>query len=213
MRLEAATLLMYGFEPERAQFVRQVKHAIWTLIEHIQHNGWTVEATEKDLSGKFADTPVKGKADVVLTRNGEKCVLDLKWGGRSYREGLIKNGADLQLVMYSRLLTEEDDWAHTAYFIIESARLLARNTKAFHEIKPLAAEEDAFQTHQNIWQQMLKTYEWRLLQVQSGKVEIRTATTEKALEELYGMELLDVLEMKKSEDKYDDYRTLIGLVR
>ena len=213
MCLEAATLLMYGLEPERAQFVRQVKHAIWTLIEHIQRNGWTVEATEKDLSGKFADTPVKGKADVVLKRNEEKCVLDLKWGGRSYREGLIKNGADLQLVMYSRLLTEEDDWAHTAYFIIESARLLARNTKAFQEIKPLAAEEDAFQTHQNIWQQMLKTYEWRLLQVQSGKVEIRTATTEKALEELYGMELLDVLEMKKIEDKYDDYKTLIGLVR
>lgn len=213
MRLEAAPLLMYGLEPERAQFVRQVKHAIWTLIEHIQRNGWTVEATEKDLSGKFAETPVKGKADVVLSRNEEKCVLDLKWGGRSYREGLIKNGEDLQLVMYSRLLTEDDDWAHTAYFIIESARLLARNTKAFAEIKPLAAEEDAFETHQNIWQKMLKTYEWRLLQVQSGKVEIRTTTTEKALEELYGMELLDVLEMKKTEAKFDDYRTLVGLVR
>lgn len=213
MRLEAAPLLMYGLEPERAQFVRQVKHAIWTLIEHIQRNGWQVEATEKDLSGKFSETPVKGKADVVLVRHDEKCVLDLKWGGRSYREQLIKNGEDLQLVMYSRLLTEEDDWAHTAYFIIETARLLARNTHAFAEIKPLAAEDDAFMINRNIWHKMLKTYEWRLQQVQSGKVEIRTATTEKQLEELYGMELLEVLEMKKTEARFDDYRTLIGLVK
>jgi ATP-dependent helicase/nuclease subunit B len=213
MRLEAAPLLMYGYEPERAQFVRQVKHAIWTLIEHIQRNGWTVKATEMDLNGKFSETPVKGKADVVLARNNELCVLDLKWGGRNYREQLIKNGEDLQLVMYSRLLTEEDDWAHTAYFIIEPARLLARNTHAFTDVKPLAAEDDAFQINQNIWQRMLKTYEWRLVQVQNGKVEIRTATTEKQLEELYGMELLDVLEMKKTEARFDDYRTLIGLVR
>ena len=213
MSREATPLLMYGFEPERAQFIRQVKHAIWTLIEHIQRNGWSVKATEMDLSGKFSDTPVKGKADVVLTRNNELCVIDLKWGGRNYREQLIKNGEDLQLVMYSRLLTEDDDWAHTAYFIIEPARLLARNKEAFIDVKPLAAEDDAFLINQNIWQKMLKTYEWRLLQVQSGKVEIRTATTEKQLEELYGMELLDVLEMKKTEARFDDYRTLIGLVR
>jgi ATP-dependent helicase/nuclease subunit B len=213
MRLEAAPLLMYGYEPERAQFVRQVKHAIWTLIEQIQRNGWTVKATEMELNGKFSETPVKGKADVVLVRNNELCVLDLKWGGRSYREQLIKNGEDLQLVMYSRLLTEDDDWAHTAYFIIEPARLLARNTHAFTDLKPLAAEDDAFQINQNIWQRMIKTYEWRLVQVQNGKVEIRTATTEKQLEELYGMELLDVLEMKKTEARFDDYRTLIGLVK
>ncbi len=213
MRLEAAPLLMYGYEPERAQFVRQVKNAVWTLIEQIQLNGWTVKATEMDLNGKFAETPVKGKADVVLARNNELCVLDLKWGGRNYREQLIKNGEDLQLVMYSRLLTEDNDWAHTAYFIIEPARLLARNTHAFTDVKPLAAEDDAFQINQNIWQKMIKTYEWRLAQVQNGKVEIRTATTEKQLEDLYGMELLDVLEMKRTEARFDDYRTLIGLVK
>jgi ATP-dependent helicase/nuclease subunit B len=213
MRLEAAPLLMYGYEPERAQFVRQVKNAIWSLIEQIQINNWTVKATEMDLNGKFSETPVKGKADVVLARNNELCVLDLKWGGRNYREQLIKNGEDLQLVMYSRLLTEDEDWAHTAYFIIEKAHLLARNTHAFKDLKPLAAEDDAFQINQNIYQKMIKTYEWRLAQVQNGKVEIRTATTEKQLEDLYGMELLDVLEMKKTEARFDDYRTLIGLVK
>ncbi len=217
---EAATLLMYGFEPQKLQLIRQIEYAIWTLIEHIRRNKWTVEATEQELAGQFSDTPVKGKADVVLvrlssdssTKSSERCILDLKWSGHSYRERLIKNGEDLQLVMYARLLNESEDWAHTGYFIIENARLLARNTAAFAEIKPLTTD-DAFEVNEIIWQKMLKTYTWRLNQVTTGQIEIRTTKTVRDLEEHYGMELLDVLEMKNEESRFDDYCTLIGLVK
>ena len=209
---EAATLLMYGFEPQKLQLIKQIEYAIWTLIEHIRRNKWTVEATEKELEGQFSDTPVKGKADVVLLRGGERCILDLKWSGHSYRERLIKNAEDLQLVMYARLLNDSDDWAHTGYFIIENARLLARNTAAFAEIKPLTTD-DAFEINEIIWQKMLKTYAWRLNQVTKGHIEIRTTKTARDLEEHYGMELLDVLEMKQEESRFDDYGTLIGLVK
>ena len=211
---EAAPLLMYGYEPERAQFVSKIRYALWTLIQHIQRNNWTVQATEHELTGIFTQTAVKGKADIVLLRGHERCVLDLKWSGHSYRERLIKNEEDLQLVMYSRLLTvEEDDWAHTAYFIIENARLLARNTAAFAEIKPIRTDAEAFVINETIWQKMVKTYEWRLKQVRAGRLEIRTAANVKELEEHYGDELLDVLEMKKEDSRFDDYRTLIGLVK
>ncbi len=209
---EAATLLMYGFEPQKLQLIRQIEYAIWTLIEHIRRNKWTVEATEKELEGQFSDTPVKGKADVVLVRGNERCILDLKWSGHTYRERLIKNAEDLQLVMYARLLDDSNDWAHTGYFIIESARLLARNTAAFSEIKPLTTD-DAFEVNEIIWQKMLKTYTWRLNQVTKGQIEIRTTKTVRELEEHYGMELLDVLEMKNEESRFDDYGTLIGLVK
>ena len=209
---EAATLLMYGFEPQKLQLIRQIEYAIWTLIEHIRRNKWTVEATEKELEGQFSETPIKGKADVVLLRGGERCILDLKWSGHSYRERLIKNSEDLQLVMYARLLNDSDDWAHTGYFIIENARLLARNTAAFAEIKPLTTD-NAFEINEIIWQKMLKTYTWRLNQVTKGHIEIRTTKTARDLEERYGMELLDVLEMKKEESRFDDYGTLIGLVK
>ena len=241
---EAATLLMYGYEPERVQLIRQINYAIWTLICLIRQNKWEVEGTEMDLRGQFSATPVKGKADIVLKRQTpqyfkeksaesnvpsainetpplgvgghgllvERCVLDLKWSGHGYRERLIKNGEDLQLIMYSRLLTEDDDWAHTAYFIIENARLLSRNTLAFNEIKPLLPNVDAFAMNASIWDKMHKTFEWRLLQIKNGKIEIRTGFTCKELEEIYGDELLDVLEMKTDDAKFDDYRTLIGLV-
>ena len=239
---EAATLLMYGYEPERVQLIRQINYAIWTLISMIRQNKWEVDGTEMDLRGQFSERPVKGKADIVLKRQIpqyfkekatksnvedltsetpplgvgglglERCVLDLKWSGHGYRERLIKNGEDLQLVMYSRLLTEDDDWAHTAYFIIENARLLARNTLAFNEIKPLLPDVDSFAMNASIWDKMQKTFEWRLLQIKNGKIEIRTGFTAKELEEIYGDELLDVLEMKTDDAKFDDYRTLIGLV-
>lgn len=209
---EAATLMMYGYEPERVQLVRQVKYAIWTLICLIRQNNWQVVGAEKDLKGLFCDIPVKGKADLVLSRGSELCVLDLKWSGQSYREKLIKNGEDLQLIMYSRLLTEDDDWAHTAYYIIEKARLLARNTQAFNEIKPLLPTVDSIQMNNSIWEKMQKTFEWRLAQIQQGKIEIRTNMTAKELEEIYGEELIPVLEMKNDDAKFDDYRTLIGLV-
>jgi ATP-dependent helicase/nuclease subunit B len=208
---EAATLMMYGFEPERVQLITQLKYSIWTLINFIRKNNWTVQGTEMDLQGKFSETPVKGKADIVLLRGSEQCVLDLKWSGLSYRERLIKNGEDLQLVLYSRLLTEDDTWAHTAYFIIENARLLARNTLAFNEIKPLLPDVDAFQMNQDIYDKMQKTFEWRIEQIKNGRVEIRTEKTVKELEEVYGEELLAVLEMRQEDAKFDDYRTLIGL--
>ena len=209
---EAATLLMYGYEPQKLQLLRQIKYAIWTLLNHIRNNKWSVEATEQELTGQFADTPVKGKADVVLQRKGERCILDLKWSGHTYRERMIKNGEDLQLVMYARLLTDSEDWAHTAYFIIENARLLARNTAAFAEIKPLTTD-DAFAINEAIWQKMLATYAWRLKQITAGQIEIRTSKTVRDLEEHYGMALLDVLEMKNEDSKFDDYQTLIGLIK
>ena len=64
----------------------------------------------------------------------------------------------------------------------------------------------------SIWDKMQKTFEWRLLQIKNGKIEIRTSFTCKELEEIYGDELIDVLEMKTDDAKFDDYRTLIGLV-
>jgi ATP-dependent helicase/nuclease subunit B len=209
---EAATLMMYGYEPERVQLTRQLKYAIWTLISHIRRNNWQVEGTEMDLKGQFSQIPVKGKADVVLLRGSEQCILDLKWSGHSYRERLIKNGEDLQLVMYSRLLKEETQWAHTAYYIIENARLISRNTLAFNEIRTLLPDVDSSEKNSQIWAKMEKTYHWRQAQIKDGKIEIRTEKTAKELEEIYGHELLDVLEMKADDAKFDDYRTLIGLV-
>ncbi len=210
---EAATLLMYGREPERLAFLNTIKYAAWSLVASIQQNGWTVRGTEMDLSGQFIGIPMKGKADLVLERGDELCVVDLKWRGGNYRKQVIKNEEDLQLVMYSKLLTPDASWAHTAYFILEKGEMIARNNQAFQNCVAVNPDSDHIEINERIWEKMEATLRWRKEQLDKGTVEIRTQQTQLDLEEMYEGQLMDLLEMKDGNAPFDDYGVLIGLVK
>lgn len=208
---EGAVFLMYGREPERVAFIKKVKFAAWSLVNLVQSNGWRVLQTEKPLDGKFFDISINGRADLVLEKNGELAVIDLKWRGLRRREETIRNEEDLQLVLYSRLLNDDHTWAHTAYFIIENGKLIARNNQAFKEVNPIAPGSDLVEVHERILQRMQATFEWRMQQILQGKLEVRCKQTCPLLEEEYESKLLDLLEMKTEDAPFDDYRTLINL--
>jgi hypothetical protein len=212
LRREGAVLLMYGKEPEKVAFMQKVKNAAWGLVNMIQTNEWEVMRTEMPLQGKFLGRPVKGKADLVLKRGDELAVVDLKWGGKGRRQQMIKNEEDLQLVMYSKLLTVDSNWAHTAYFIMSSAEMLARNSLGFKEAVVVSSKLDHISTNERIWKKMEQTYLWRMEQFRKGKIEIRTKATLETLNELYINELMDILEMKDGNAPYDDYSTLVNLI-
>jgi PAS domain-containing protein len=180
-------------------------------VATINANKWRVHATEKLMEGTFAGFPVKGKADLVLERNGEMAIIDMKWSGAGRRRDLIKNEADLQLVLYSRLTTPDDSFAHTAFFIIDEGKFIARNNEAFKDVVGISPDSDFRDTHQRIWDKMQRTFHWRMEQLRNGKIEVRTTATQKRLEALYMDELLDILELPDADAKYDDYRTLIHL--
>ncbi len=210
---EAATLLMYGREPERLAFLNTIKYAAWSLVSSIQQNGWKVRGTEMDLKGHFIGIPMKGKADLVLERGDELCVVDLKWRGGNYRKQVIKNEEDLQLVMYSKLLTPDATWAHTAYFILEKGEMIARNNQAFQNCIAVNPDCDHIEINERIWAKMEATLRWRLEQLNKGGIEIRTQQTQEDLEEMYEGQLMDLLEMKDGNAPFDDYGVLIGLVK
>lgn len=212
LQREGAVLLMYGREPERVSFIKKIKHAAWSLILLIQQNGWSVLATEKPLEGSFLGVPIAGRTDLVLHRGDELAIIDLKWRGAARRERSIRNEEDLQLVLYARLLTNDHTWAHTAYFIMENGKMIARNNLAFKDIIAVNPDSDHIEVNQRILQRMAATYRWRLEQVQAGRIEIRCSHTQAFLEEEYGEELMDLLEMKREDAPWDDYRTLIYLV-
>jgi PD-(D/E)XK nuclease superfamily len=211
---EGATFLLYGQEPERRAFLQKIRQAAWSLIELIRTNGWSVAATEQTLEGTFCGLPIKGKADLVLQRGDEQAIIDLKWTGLTRRKALIANEEDLQLVLYAHLLPPVPAWPHTGYFIIERGQLLARNTAAFREAVVSGNTPD---THdvvcQRILDRMHKTFEWRLQQLQDGCLEVRTARNAVELNDIYGAQLLDLLEMKVEDARYDDYRTLVEFMR
>lgn len=209
---EGAGLLLYGREPERLAFINKVKYAAWSLVNLVQQNNWQVRGTEQELQGKFLGIPVKGRADLVLEKEGELAVIDLKWRGSSRRERQIRNEEDLQLVLYSRLLTEDTHWAHTAYFVIEDGKMISRNELAFRDITAVQPDADHREVNERILEKMEATYHWRMEQIQAGKIEIRCEQTAEALDEFYGPELLDLLEMRTGNAPFDDYSTLINLV-
>lgn len=210
---EAATLLMYGREPERLAFLNTVKYAAWSLVAAIQQNNWEVIATEKDLSGYLQGIPVKGKADLVLQRGKERAVVDLKWRGSNYRQQVIKNEEDLQLVLYAKLLNTDTTWAHTAYFILEKGQIIARNNQAFKDCVAVNPSCDHIEINERIWVKMEATLQWRLEQLKKGQIEIRTQQTQLDLEDLFQGELMDLLEMKSGDAPFEDYGVLIGRVK
>ncbi len=223
MAKEGAVLLMYGREPDRVAFVNKLKFAAWSLVTHIRDNGWRVLGTEQQLEGKFptgdeGNPAVIGIADLVLERGGgsERAVVDIKWRGSGWRESVIRNGEDLQLVLYARLVSPENEWAHTAYFIVENGKMLARNARAFQHISPISPMDDHGEVSERILGQMRSTWHWRMSQLAQGLVEVRCRQTLSAIEESYGEEhgaaMGDLLEMKGEDAKYDDYRVLINLI-
>lgn len=207
---EGATLLLYGREPERNQFLNRVKNAAWSLLDQIRNNGWSIVATEQELRGEFAGLPVRGKADLVLRRDSDEwAIVDLKWSGARRRKEMIRNGEDLQLILYASLLPPPENWAHTAYFILEDGKMVARNKAAFRDAITTGGNENHADVCAQIFARMERTFAWRLSQLQKGILELRTARTAPELDALYADELIDLLEMKPEDSRWDDYRTLL----
>ncbi len=210
LRREGAVLLLYGREPERADFIKRLKFSAWSLINLIRNNGWRVAGAEQPIEGDFAGLPLRARADLVLEKDGRRAVIDLKWRGARRRENLIRNEEDLQLVLYGKLLGENGRFAHTAFFILENGRLVARNNEAFREVTAVAPDVPHQEANARILQRMEATLAWRSEQLRRGEVEIRCRHTCDELDEHYGDELLDLLEMRSEDDPFDDYLTLIA---
>lgn len=207
---EGATMLLYGREPERNAFLNRVKNAAWSLVSLLRSNGWLVAHTELDLEGNFVSVPVRGKADLVLRRGDEWAIVDLKWSGAKRRKELIQNGEDLQLVLYAKMLPPPEQWPHTAYFILDEGKMIARNPAAFKEaIVAGKGAEDHAPLCAAIYEKMEKTFAWRLDQIRKGILELRSSRTASELDAIYESALLDLLEMKTEDARWDDYRTLL----
>jgi hypothetical protein len=206
---EGSTLLLYGREPERKAFLNKVQRAAWTLVSLLRQNNWTVAHTELPLEGFLGDLPLRAKADLVLRRDDEWAIVDFKWGGARRRREMIRNNEDLQLMLYAHLLPPPEQWPHTAYFILEEGRMIARNRQAFREAVEAGGHDNHAEVCHLIIDRIGQTHAWRKAQIEQQSLELRTARTAPELSALYG-DVLDLLEMKTEDAKYDDYRFLLS---
>lgn len=208
LQQEGAPLLLYGKEPERKAFMVKVQRAAWTLVGAIQQNGWQVAHTEHPMEGALEGIPLRAKADLLLRRGAEWAVVDFKWSGSTYRKDLIRNQEDLQLALYAHLLRGTGPWPHTAYFILDEGRFIARNRSAFAEAVEAGGHTDHEEVAALMMDRIRRTMRWRLDQIKGGMLELRTARTAPELANLYG-DVLDLLEMRNVDARFDDYRFLL----
>jgi ATP-dependent helicase/nuclease subunit B len=209
LRKEGAGLLLYGREPDKADFIHRLKHAAWTFASLVRNNRWRVAGTELPLSRAFYELPVRGKTDLLLEREDERVIVDFKWGGASRRENQIRNEEDLQLILYAHLLGLETEKIHTAYFIIRDARMIARNGEAFSECTQVSPDDSVREVHERVIRKMKDTLDWRIQQLDKGFLELRNKENAPLLDEKYGDILLELLEMKDKDDPWDDYQGLL----
>ncbi|MFK8163239.1 MAG: PD-(D/E)XK nuclease family protein [Lewinella sp.] len=237
LRNEGAILLEYGQEPERVQFVRTMQYAAWSLVHYIQANGWEILGSEEVLAGeleRMGGQPVKGRADLVLKRDrnglGEVAIVDLKWRGKTVFKNLLRNAKDVQLCLYAEFIQQhmkmDQDGkfsrkegapphrVHTAYYVLRDALMVARNELAFANIETVASSEEAEAIQVETLKKVRATANWRWEQFREGVVEVRCQETLGDLEDLYlDLNHDDLLEMEEGDARFDDYRSLIGLVR
>ncbi|MEM9931154.1 MAG: PD-(D/E)XK nuclease family protein, partial [Bacteroidota bacterium] len=213
LRKEGAILLMYGREPDRIAFVKHMKYAAWSLVNLLRDNNWEVVATEHELEGQVGQLHLKGRADLVLARGEERAIVDLKWSGLNRYTSTLTSREDVQLALYAQLLEGANDWAHTAYYIINRGRMLVRNKEAFADAHTIAQETDHREVYDELLKAIISTYNWRVTQLQNGQVELRCAATAVDLEDAYEDKLMELLEMKQADARYNDYEVLMGLVR
>lgn len=212
LKKEGASLLMYGREPERIAFMKQMKFAAWSLICLLRDNEWSVVATEYELEGGWQNIKLKGRADLVLKKGKEQAIVDLKWRGATRYSNIMRNNEDIQLAIYAQLLSANNTWPHTAYFIIDKAKMITRNRHAFASAHAAQQEADRETIYQGMMKEIVATFDWRKDQLRVGQIEIRCTHTYADLEDIYGEQLLDLLEMKSSNAPFDDFDVLIGLV-
>ncbi|MGB3801612.1 MAG: hypothetical protein WA952_17480 [Lewinella sp.] len=219
---QGAVLLEYGQEPERIQFLITMKKSAWTLINYIQQNGWQIRGSEEKIGGELkpmGGQPVQGRADLVLERerDGRKecAVVDLKWRGKTVFRNLLRNGSDIQLSLYAEFLRQSgSDRVHTAYYILRDALMICRNELAFEGADTVPREDDFTIVQKETLSRIRQTFDWRWEQFADGKIEVRCHDTVPFLEDLYqDLPLDNLLEMKDDTSPFDDYKSLIGLVR
>ena len=213
LQQEGSVLLLYGKEPQKLHFLNQVKLSLWNLIDLLKNNQWTNAQTEVELTGQLGSTPLFGRADLILERGHEKLIIDLKWSGASHRRDQIKSKEDLQLVLYSHMMAQEPTKVYAAFYILSTGKMIARSNEPFPEIDAILPETDYHEVHNEILNKMKKTAVWRMAQLKSGKIELRTQATARDLADAYLDEpLLELLEMKTEDAFFDDYKTLMSSV-
>ncbi|HHB78040.1 MAG TPA: hypothetical protein ENK85_02255 [Saprospiraceae bacterium] len=207
---EGLPFLEYGKEPDLLAFRKKLYFSLLSFVYALRQNNWKVVATEETLRGQLGKNPVKGITDVVLERDGQYLIVDLKWGGKTFRKDMLKSKEDIQLMLYSKYFGEETTWWDACFYIIRDGVFVTRTSGLF-DASDLVLSKEAFgEIYEEMMERLVRTLDWRMSQLSKGELELRTKDTVADLDEYYGEQIFDFLPLKNEGYRFDDYGALLG---
>lgn len=209
---EGLPFLEFGKEPELASFRKKLHFSILSFVHAVRKNNWNVVGTEEVLLGKLGINPIKGITDVVLERNGQFLIVDLKWGGKTFRRNMLRSKEDIQLMLYSKYFGDVATWLDTCFYIIRDGTFITRTDGLFVASELVGNQDEYAAIYEEMYERLLKTMNWRFEQMAQGQLELRSKENAPALDELYGEKLFDLLPLKNDDFRFDDFGALLGNV-
>ena len=172
----------YGFlnrpqnKLKRDYLAKTIKMSASVLMKHIRKSPFTIFEPEKKIGFDedivFGFTKLRGNIDLVLSNEkGEKAIIDLKWVGKTKRISMLKEGNDLQLPIYSYLLSP-NVLVPTSYFVINKAILISYPNKYFPDAFNVSVPTSPNQVNEKL----KAAYAYRREEIESGYIEVGIGT-------------------------------------
>ena len=157
--------------------------------------------------GRFTGGALHGSADLVVrNRAGRWAIVDVKWGGGTYRQEELQAGRQLQLAVYGEMLHQATGaWPDVAFFILQSAKLLTLDTTFFPDGLVVKGGDPG--TTPALWLQCQAGWTWRHGQLDAGRIEL-------VLEDVEATDdsTPPTPAFSPKPSTYDDYAALTGWV-
>jgi ATP-dependent helicase/nuclease subunit B len=160
----AAVLWLPGAEKMRAEARRAMVQTAGTLATLLHATGARVLASEQPRASRAFDTEFEGTPDLLL--GSPLRIVDLKWGGASFRRTSLTGGTALQLAAYSFLSQEGGAFPPVAYLIMSARRLLTTTPEQFP-----GAESASGPSPEDTWRLLERAHATLWAAVQAGNIE------------------------------------------
>jgi hypothetical protein len=190
---EAGMLLLPRYSSVRNHLESEFVNHVQKVFRPLQA-GWQVvsveEAFKRPARPGHLNFDIGGKADLILKRNDQYLVVDVKSGSPKFLREQIKKGKDWQLMLYA-LYAVDSDQVETAYFSTRKGIFIGQEEPNIVGI--FRRERSPHGGYAEMHTRFFAGVDERLAELRSGRVHLRiTEDNCKALNELYGEDLAGI---------------------
>jgi len=205
--IQGAVLLKPGRAPERERFILNVSNAIAVLISHLKGAGVVSVEMEGEFSGHYVGGNLSGRVDLVARKaDGSVAIVDIKWGGATYRQAALEDSKYLQLAIYSSLFRQSNEITPAVgYFIIDKSQMLVLDDGFFP--KATIVQPKNGETLQGFWVRFEHSWSERRAQLDRGVIEVNCSGTEPMDEFLLGEKALP---NEMTYESFSEFGAVVG---